>query len=149
MPRMRVIVTGSRDWMWVDPIYQALSSAYRSGNGGSPLPFTVVHGGAAGADTIAGEWARIAPDAIGLVNVTEEVHKADWNQYALRAGYIRNKEMVDAGADLVLAFVNPCNSPKCPRRGNHSSHGAKNCMKLAQVAGIRVIAQYGNPQWSI
>lgn len=48
----------------------------------------IVHGGAKGADTLAGTWA-------GLHNVPCTVYKADWLTYKKAAGPIRNAEMLN------------------------------------------------------
>ena len=47
----------------------------------------IVHGGAKGADTLAGAWAD-------LHNVPVTVYKADWVTYKNSAGPIRNAEML-------------------------------------------------------
>jgi len=46
--------------------------------------------------------------------------------------------MVDAGADLVLAFLALCDRPGCRRKVAHGSHGASGCVDLARRAGIGV-----------
>lgn len=58
---------------------------------------TVVHGGARGADMMADRIAR----SMGL-NV--EPHPADWQTFGKSAGIIRNSEMANAGADMVIGF---------------------------------------------
>lgn len=112
---MRILVTGSRDWYIKNVIHTALSSI--SVKDGEQV--TVVHGGARGADYLAQECAH----ALGYV---AERHDADWEKYGKRAGYIRNKEMVDAGADICLAFI------------KNESKGATMCAALAEQAGIPV-----------
>lgn len=114
----RILITGSRDW----------TSEWRIGNAilvfvedhGDDHPFTVVHGGAVGADFLAGHAAR----ALGL---RTEVHPADWARYSKRAGYVRNKAMVSLGADVCLAFI------------KNGSRGATMCAGLAEEAGIPVV----------
>ena len=59
---------------------------------------TIIHGGAKGADSIAG----LVADELGIETV---VYPADWEKYSKSAGIIRNKEMADKGKpDFVLAF---------------------------------------------
>lgn len=57
----------------------------------------IVHGGARGADSLAGDYAR----SVGL---KETVFMANWDRHGKRAGFIRNSEMADYGPDLVIAF---------------------------------------------
>jgi hypothetical protein len=57
----------------------------------------IVHGGARGADRMAGELAH----ALGL---QERVMLPDWNSYGHRAGFIRNLAMLDLDPERVLAF---------------------------------------------
>src|SRR5574343_730407 len=58
------------------------------------------------------------------------------------AGPVRNRVMVDAGADLVLAFLALCDRPACRGRRAHGSHGASGCVDLARRAGIEVRVFY-------
>ena len=113
---MRILITGSRDWEDRMSIDWALwEVAEEAGD----EEITVVHGGATGADTIAGERAA----AYGW-NV--EVHSAEWDKHGKAAGPIRNQKMVDLGADICLAF--PLGV----------SRGTRDCMRRARAAGIRV-----------
>lgn len=62
---------------------------------GSPV---IISGGATGADTLARDFAI----AEGLPFIE---FPADWKKHGKRAGYIRNKQMLDEGrANLVVAF---------------------------------------------
>lgn len=80
----------------------------------------VVHGAAVrGADRMADDWC--------IANrVPTERHPADWS-LGLGAGYTRNMEMVDLGADVCHAFF------------AGDSRGTKHCARAAKKAGIRVI----------
>ena len=111
---MRILITGSRTWNDKSTIAQAISESWILN--GSPSNVVVVHGGARGADYIAGVYAK-------TLGFSVEVHEADWS-IGKQAGYIRNKKMVDAGADICLAFI------------KDNSKGATMCAELAQKAGI-------------
>lgn len=112
---LRILITGSRDWVDADLIHEAIEQYTKTGR-----PVVVVHGGARGADRLAGAVA----DSLGL---DVEVHPADWRRHGRSAGYIRNAEMVSAGADVCLAFI---------RAG---SSGATHCAASAERAGIQTI----------
>lgn len=129
---MRVIVTGSRDWEDEGMVGCLLGYVLELADAkGEEL--TVVHGACStGADRHASDWAWLRPGA------KEEPHRADWRRYGAQAGPVRNKEMVDAGADLCLAFIGPCTRPNC-FDVVHGSHGATNCANLARAAGIKTI----------
>jgi hypothetical protein len=107
---MRVLVTGSRQFTDQSIVYEHLDEAYREWfvndfpyDGGAD--FIVVHGGATGADALAGQWVQ---DRRSLaVPPSMEVHPANWRKHGRQAGPIRNHHMVSLGADLVLAFFWP------------------------------------------
>lgn len=86
---MKVLVCGSRTWSDDAVIRRALSDL--------PRGSVVIHGGARGADLIAGTVAR----SLGL-SVWE--FPADWKNLGRSAGYRRNIEMLDERPDLVIAF---------------------------------------------
>ena len=92
----RVLVCGGRDYSDYEYLASALDAIHRA----RPLrPITcIIHGGARGADSLAGKWAFER-------NVQVQVFMADWNAHRLGAGPIRNQKMIDEGEpDLVIAF---------------------------------------------
>ncbi|GAA0955542.1 SLOG family protein [Nonomuraea longicatena] len=123
---MKVIVTGSRDWPDMEAVCRALDLALTlAQDHGAPL--TVVHGGCPmGADAMAAAWVRLMRDDLEMP-VIERVFEANWERYKRRAGPIRNRRMVEAGADYVIAF-----------NRNHG-RGTSGTIALADEAGIPVI----------
>ena len=127
---MRVLVTGSRMWKHPATVKTALDSLWNAmqnhPDGPDPDPLTVVHGDCRrGADKFAKQWAQQAA-ADGL-NVVEEPYPADWGLYGKSAGFKRNAEMVEAGADVCVAFFTPV------------SRGTWHCSTLAAKAGIPLV----------
>jgi hypothetical protein len=106
---MRVLVCGGRDYsdrnrvyFWLDklfaPLYGTGDEPYKNGSAMPRPDLVIIHGGARGADSIAGDWA-----AINWVKFEE--YKAEWNTHGKAAGCIRNQKMLDDGKpDMVLAF---------------------------------------------
>lgn len=138
---MRILVTGSRDWpdsfASRSRIYVAVNAA-----AGDALArdVTVVHGAGRGTDTFAHQAAL-------LLGFGTEPHPAHWTAqcrdecrhgprgvrrngatYCQAAGTYRNQDMVDAGADVCLAFY----LPGLPCVGTHD------CDRRAVKAGIPV-----------
>lgn len=112
----RVLITGSRnldDMALVSTVLDRQLLVHGA--------LVVVEGGATGADLLARIWAGTHDE------VLLEEHPADWTLHGKRAGPIRNQEMVDAGADVCLAFPMP------------DSKGTFDCMRKAEAAGIPVI----------
>lgn len=92
---MRVIVCGSRRWHDRKVIELRLHDLVLASAPDYPV---IVHGGARGADRIAGEEAQKA----GLL---VEVHRPDYAALGpKRAPLVRNEDMAAAGADLCIAF---------------------------------------------
>lgn len=115
---MRILVTGSREFAAAKIVAAALTRA--AGPVARRRP-TLVHGGARGADTLASDIAWRWGWAI-------ERHPANWTLHGAAAGVIRNQEMVDAGADVCLAFQH---------RGA-GNVGTNDCMRRAGAAGVPV-----------
>jgi predicted Rossmann-fold nucleotide-binding protein len=92
---MRLLVCGGRNFDDRERLLTAMNSAVR---GVSMATVTVIHGGARGADSMAGV---IAND----VRVPVIVFRADWERDGNSAGPKRNQRMLDEGKpDLVLAM---------------------------------------------
>lgn len=109
---MRVIVTGGRDWTPVghNPLYRVLDEL---------KPTVLIQGGCpTGADFWARQYARDHDLHLGTFY-------ADWKKHGRSAGPKRNSEMVNAGADVVVA---------CP-----GGKGTEDCTYKARLAGIRVV----------
>lgn len=88
---MKVAVVGSRtmaDEKYLDAVLDRCRSIWGA--------FTVLSGGARGADTLALGWARER-------NLPFKLFAANWGKYGRRAGPLRNPAMVEA-ADAVVAF---------------------------------------------
>lgn len=124
----RVLVTGSRTWDDIPALRHALNQVLTK----LPTPATpvvIVHGDCPrGADRQTSDWVREVQGG-PLWTVTEEKHPANWRPggaFDRGAGFQRNKQMVNLGADLVLAFI------------RDSSRGASHTADLAEQAGIPV-----------
>lgn len=127
---MRILVTGSRSWPDRNDVYRELNNTcaefglnFEPDEHGNTMPdprkFTLVHGACPqGADLFADDWAVSA-------FFVPERHPAEWERYGKRAGFVRNAEMVNLGADLCLAFI------------HSNSRGASMTANLAERAGIR------------
>lgn len=112
---MRILITGSRDWTDAATIEAALLEFDKSWD------VTLMSGACpTGADALCEEFAHHAGWKV-------EVYPADWDAYGKKAGFIRNAEMVNMGADVCIAFI------------KNGSKGATMTRDLAQKAGIRTI----------
>ena len=90
---MKILVCGGRDYDEWPKMKEYLDSLHEK-----CTVTEVIHGGADGADRLAGVWAR-------WNCIKETVYKADWKKYKKAAGPIRNLEMLDTSKpDLVLVF---------------------------------------------
>jgi hypothetical protein len=89
---MKVLVCGGRKFDREWAVFDALDGLHKTHH------FTqLVHGGAAGADSLAGKWAR-------KNNIDLTVVRANWLQYGRAAGALRNTEMLKHKPSLVVAF---------------------------------------------
>lgn len=154
----RALVTGSRSWPWPRIVHRGLDEQRAllppDGLLTVVVGFDPDRGTPAGVDRFAYEWAlhhQRTPDP-ALCAVIPETHPADWDtcgpgcvlgdaahrrattegrlRYCPRAGHRRNQEMVDAGADVVLAFV------------LDDSPGATDCLGRARRARLNHIARH-------
>lgn len=115
----RILITGSRDWVETNIIHRAISEWVRDNVPQNEVTI-LVHGDASrGADRMGRDFAR------AMWWLQEEAHPADWG-WGKSAGMQRNSEMVQAGADVCLAFI------------RNNSKGATHCMIEAHKAGIPV-----------
>lgn len=113
---MRLLITGSRDWTDYALLDRWLFAAW-SHLGKNPDCVLVSGACPTGADAMAEEiWAEN--------NLLVERHPAEWSVYGKAAGFRRNAEMVDLGADLCVAFI------------KNSSRGATHTRDLAIKARI-------------
>lgn len=139
---MRILVTGSRNWADANAVGRALYGAMQEAINGSPdWEITIVHGACpTGADRIASDFCESEAHWLEAANtrLVEERHPADWRKHGKAAGFRRNAEMVNAGADICLAFIGPCSKRGCPDPQPHGSHGASHTADLADKAGIPV-----------
>ena len=89
-PRKRILICGDRDykdWMQVRKYLDTISRTA-----------IIIHGGAKGADSIAGNLAT-------YLNMKVIKYPADWDKYGKAAGVLRNQQMLDEGhPDLVVYF---------------------------------------------
>lgn len=116
---MRVLVTGSRDWAAGGQVRVELYHLWWLHGS-----LVVVHGSCpTGADAFAEEWVSLTRRH----GNRSESHPANWNKYGKAAGPIRNRAMVEAGAEICLAFI------------RNGSRGASHCADLAEKAGIKTI----------
>jgi len=117
----RLLITGSRTWVDEKAIEKQFQLVYaRYGH-----QVTLVSGACKnGADAICEAIAKYLYWEV-------ETHPADWNAYGKSAGFKRNAQMVELGADACLAFI------------KDNSRGASHTAGLAEAAGIptkRVLA---------
>ena len=110
---MRTLVCGDRHWTDREIVYGFLST----------IPITLlIEGEARGADRISCDYARDN-------NLPCAPYPANWEKYHRGAGHIRNKQMLNANPELVIAF-----HPDIA-----SSRGTRNMVEQSLRAGKDVI----------
>ncbi len=116
---LRLLITGSRSWTDQVLIGQVLREVWK--DYGEPADAVMVNGRCPrGADKLGEiEWRRMG--------LSVEPYPAEWDKYPhYAAGAIRNKQMVETGADVCVAFM------------VEGSTGTSGCIELAEDAGIPV-----------
>lgn len=134
----RILVTGSRDWEDYNTVARQLAIAFADAWEKGYAKVIVVHGDCpSGADAMAQEFVNKVQGAIHSLQIKAERHPAKWYEHdenchhqpsksCPAAGPRRNKQMVDLGADICLAFI------------KNYSKGATGCAKLAAKSNIEV-----------
>lgn len=121
----RILITGSRDWPANEintiskVLVETILGYLRQGETAKTL--TIVHGACprgadAMVDWMANHWGMHI-----------ERYPADWDTYGNSAGYIRNRQMVESGVDICLAFV------------YNKSKGASNTVDLCREKGVPIV----------
>lgn len=94
--KMKILVCGGRDYNNYSFIKYVLDNINKK-----LIPHTItciVHGGARGADSLAGKWAKEN-------NIYCQVYEAEWDKYGKSAGIKRNEKMLkNSDPNLVVAF---------------------------------------------
>lgn len=115
---MRVLICGGRDLVMNAKTFNEHLRRIIIEHGGYNTDCIVIHGGAAGADTLAQDWAD-------RNHLPVEMYVPQWKKYGRAAGPRRNARMLAEGKpDLVVAF------PGGP--------GTADMVHRAEDAGVRV-----------
>jgi len=113
-PPARVLVCGGRDFADCAMMERHLQDLKNS-RGIS----AIIHGGARGADSLAGDFAQ-------RHGIPVQVFPADWNAHGRGAGPIRNAQMLKEGLpDIVVAFP--------------GGRGTTNMIGISRKAGVEVV----------
>ena len=111
---MKVLFCGGRDYSNIEYFKKVFEYIIKKYN-----ITCIVHGGASGADYLAGYFAR-------LHNIPVIIYYADWKKYNKAAGIIRNKEMLEKEKpDLVAAFP--------------GGNGTKHMIKITKEKNIKCL----------
>lgn len=115
---MRVLFSGNRKFSDDKAVILMLDRL--AARAGSAAQVTVVHGGSGNLDWMVDVLAR-------HMGMPVEIHRANWQKHGKAAGPIRNRAMVELGADLLVAYPLP------------GGRGTQDCIKQAVKAGIPTI----------
>lgn len=118
---MRVICTGSRDWASPEAMRRTVAARLSE----LPPDTLIVVGYDPEKRTPRGV-DRFAYEEANRLGLAVETHPAEWGKYGKGAGYRRNTEMAQMGADLCLAFW------------NEESSGTEHMIEQAEKYGIPV-----------
>jgi hypothetical protein len=114
----RAIVCGGRkydDYLHVQLVLDRLKEALDDGHG---KYLVIIEGGDDGADDLAHSWCISH-------SVVCETYSANWALYGKKAGPIRNEQMIEHGADLVIAFP--------------GGKGTQDMVRRAEAEGVKVV----------
>jgi len=151
MKTKKVLVTGSRDWSDYGAVARQMAIAIGDAKEKGYQKILFWDGECpTGADAFCKEFANKVEHSVPDIIIEHRGFPAKWYEhdencqhprkgYCVAAGPRRNKQMVDLGPDLCLAFIGDCTSPRCKKPGKHPSHGASGCARLAEQAGIPVV----------
>ena len=123
MKEFRVLVCGGRDYDNRERLFRVLDQALQSATMAGKS-FTLIHGGARGADTLAHVWATERQITIQGGDI--RVYPANWERDKKAAGPIRNK--------LMLTNEQPHVIVACK-----GGAGTAHMMKIGREAGIPVL----------
>lgn len=116
---MRILVCGGRDFTDHVTFNRWMARFVSDYDGEYDDNTVIIHGGAKGADTLAGLFAK-------MFGLKCEVYYANLAAFGNSAGPIRNHQMLDEGKpDYVVAF----------KGGKGTAH----MVKIAQEAGLKVL----------
>ena len=111
---MRTIIAGSRNVKSYKTVLRAIRKAIECAH---IRPTCIISGGAIGVDQLGEKFAR-------EFEFPFEVHKADWDKYGNKAGYIRNEEMALVSDALIAIW-------------DGHSKGTKHMIDLAKKYGVK------------
>lgn len=112
---MRLCICGGRNYLNRVKVYEVLDYAYHR------KPFTLISGGATGADMLGIQWAKAR-------GAHCEVYPAKWKTHGRAAGPIRNLEMIKSGIDVLIAFPG----------GTGTEHMVSSCLKVS-IKVLRIV----------